>query len=221
MTVKSTIFGSFLSASFVACFFVAYESGSLQRLLHRQLPSLAPMVASEAAVAPKRNIMMSDHSKSGGETDEVPQKGGITGSVAYMSAPTPTSPVAAESEVTALETEAGFAEVSSQPDIQPAALTLPEGIPAMLRRGPRGPEIGHFRSATIAGDAEDCLSTAYSMMASVQIPDQALTVMVATKPITIAKLCANNGVVIFTCRNNTITVSPRQSRPDNNCPSST
>jgi hypothetical protein len=213
VTIKSTIVASFFSASLVAAFFVANENSLMRTGLHI---TSRPLAQYEPPMTPKRDVQMSEHVKSGEVEDEVPKKGGIAGSVAYKSPST--TPVQSESETAALQDDVGFSDV---PEAQPVALQLPEGIPAMLHKGLKGIEIGHFRAATIAGDTEDCLSTAYSMLASAQIPDTALNILVATKPITIAKLCANNGVVLFTCRNNSITVSPRRLRPDNSCPSNT
>jgi hypothetical protein len=96
-----------------------------------------------------------------------------------------------------------------------ADASLPEGVPAMLRARGNGPEIGNFKSVTIQGDAEECLAIGQSIAGSVK--GSALEVMVTSRQITIAKICANNGVIFFTCRAGQVSISPRRSRPDNRC----
>ncbi len=216
MTLKATIFASVFSASLVTAFFVSFEYGGLRS---NQVRPPHVVTVEEEPLAQKQNFMMSEHAKSSEEDEEPPRKGGLAGSVAYMSLPS-TEQQGEPTEFSQLEAEQ---PASSETDLvaQPVGLQLPEGIAPILRKGANGVEIGNFRAASIAGDSEDCLSTAFSMLSAAGVPDHALNIMVATKPITIAKFCAQNGVVIFTCRNNTITVSPRRARPDSNCPSST
>ncbi len=100
---------------------------------------------------------------------------------------------------------------------QPA--NLPEGVPAMLRRGKNGNgiEIGNFHSATIGGDAEECVNLGYTMLSAARAKEDLLDVMVANKQITIAKICANNGTIVLSCRNGKISISPRRARPDDSC----
>lgn len=78
-------------------------------------------------------------------------------------------------------------------------------------------EIGNFKSMTFVGDAGECLDMGYAMLGDTGTSNDMLEVMTATDAITIAKICARNGSVIISCRNDQITVSPRQSRPDDKC----
>lgn len=112
--------------------------------------------------------------------------------------------------------DASFNETNA--DIE-MPVDLPEGVPAMLRRGKNGNgvEIGNFRSATIGGGAEECVSLGYTMLSAARAKEDLLNVMVANKQITIAKICASNGTIILTCRNGKISISPRRARPDDSC----
>ena len=78
-------------------------------------------------------------------------------------------------------------------------------------------EIGNFTPMKLAGDAGECLDMAHSMLGDFGISEDRLQVMTTSDTITIAKLCATNGSIIFSCRNNEITISPRKSRPDDKC----
>ena len=78
-------------------------------------------------------------------------------------------------------------------------------------------EIGNFKPVTLDGDAAECLDMGYAMLGDSGTSNDLLDVMTATDSITIAKICAKNGSVVLTCRNQKITISPRRSRPDDNC----
>lgn len=80
-----------------------------------------------------------------------------------------------------------------------------------------GLAIGNFKAMTIVGDSEECLNLGYSMLSDAGMAENLLEVMTTSKQITIAKICAANGSVVLSCRTNQITVSPRRSRPDDNC----
>lgn len=78
-------------------------------------------------------------------------------------------------------------------------------------------EIGNFKPVTLDGDAAECLDMGYAMLGDTGTSNDLLEVMTATDSITIAKICAKNGSVVLSCRNQKITISPRRSRPDDNC----
>ena len=78
-------------------------------------------------------------------------------------------------------------------------------------------EIGNFKPVTLDGDATECLDMGYAMLGDTGTSNDLLDVMTATDSITIAKICAKNGSVVLSCRNQKITISPRHSRPDDNC----
>ena len=95
-------------------------------------------------------------------------------------------------------------------------------IAPILRKDSRAGqlEIGNFKPMSLAGTVEECLGIGYSMLGDTNSSEDLLDVMTASDQITIAKICANNGSVVFSCRNDQITISPRRSRPDDNCPKS-
>ena len=78
--------------------------------------------------------------------------------------------------------------------------------------------IGNFKSFSVAGSSDECLSVARTMLQDVGISTDRLSIVTASKQITIAKICASNGAVVISCRGQHITMSPRRSRPDDNCP---
>jgi hypothetical protein len=158
--------------------------------------------------------------------DEALGKGGLTVSVILKNGSTPAfiesqSEAAEESEVA----DAGVANpdndvsASEEPVIEPAGVTLPEGIPAMLRKGKLAGavDIGNFKSVAMAGQADECLPLAQSLLQAAEGPEDALDVMIANSQITIAKICASNGTVVLTCRGGNITISPRRTKPGDSC----
>ncbi len=78
--------------------------------------------------------------------------------------------------------------------------------------------IRNFKSFSVVGSSDECLSVARTMLQDVGISTDRLSIVTASKQITIAKICASNGAVVISCRGQHITVSPRRSRPDDDCP---
>jgi hypothetical protein len=89
----------------------------------------------------------------------------------------------------------------------------------VLRSDPESGQltIGNFRSISFAGSAAECLNLGQGMLRDARHSAQSLEVMVETPEITVAKICAANGMVVITCRNNAVTISPRHPRPDDRC----
>ena len=78
-------------------------------------------------------------------------------------------------------------------------------------------EIGNFKSMSFSGDVAACLDMGTSMLGDVKITGEKLEVLTSSALITVAKICAANGTVILSCRNDQITISSRRSRPDDSC----
>lgn len=78
--------------------------------------------------------------------------------------------------------------------------------------------IGNFKPFSVAGSSEECLDIGRTMLHDVGVPIDRLLIVTTSKLITIAKICASNGAIVISCRGQLITVSPRRSRPDDNCP---
>ena len=78
-------------------------------------------------------------------------------------------------------------------------------------------EIGNFKPMSVTGRTGDCLNIGYSMLDDTGSSQDLLEVMMASDQITIARICASNGSVVLSCRNDQITVSPRRARPDDKC----
>jgi hypothetical protein len=92
-------------------------------------------------------------------------------------------------------------------------------ISPILRKSPRSGklEIGSFKSLSLVGSAEECLSFGDALIRDAGVKDEKVNVVTAASEITIARICAANGSVIITCRDGQIAVSPRKSRPDDQC----
>ena len=78
-------------------------------------------------------------------------------------------------------------------------------------------EIGNFKPMSITGRTGDCMNLGYSMLDDTGSSQDLLEVLMASDQITIARICASNGSIVLSCRNDQITVSPRRARPDDKC----
>jgi hypothetical protein len=77
--------------------------------------------------------------------------------------------------------------------------------------------IGSFKTLSFPGDHELCTDTAQSMISDAKGDQNSLHTLADTREIKVMRICAGNGAVIITCRNNQVTISPRRSRPDDGC----
>lgn len=153
--------------------------------------------------------------------DSLGGKSSLSASVVFKSpvhaspetlAETTADPAVSESETESIDV--GFDQSTSGFE---QSASLPEGVPAMLRRKNNSIEIGNFHSVTMDGAADECLNIGYSMLSAAKANQDLLDVMVTNKQITIANICASNGKVVFSCRNGKISISPRRARPDDSC----
>lgn len=111
--------------------------------------------------------------------------------------------------------EAGFAAAETGPEAEQA-----QGMSPVLRMDRRigKLEIGNFETVSMTGDSTQCLEMGYTMLGDAGAPDSSLEVLVKSKPVTMARICATNGAVIITCRANQVTISPRRLKPNESCP---
>ncbi len=77
--------------------------------------------------------------------------------------------------------------------------------------------IGSFKPISLIGGSGECLEIGYSMLGDTDSADDLLEILTASEQITVAKICARNGSVVITCRNDQITISPRRPRPGDGC----
>jgi hypothetical protein len=134
------------------------------------------------------------------------------------------------STMTVAKTEPGAETLDEEATTEPTAdLALAAGasvddsevlrLKPILHKNPqnRKLEIGNFKSLSLVGSPEDCLDFGYSLLSGAGTPNDKLEVVAAADEITVARICAANGSVIITCRAGQIAVSPRRSRPDDQC----
>ena len=81
--------------------------------------------------------------------------------------------------------------------------------------------IGSFKAVALRGRPSECIDFGRSMLKDVGAPREGLAVVTSSNEITIAKICAENGSIVISCRGNQVTVSPRRLRPDDKCPTLT
>jgi hypothetical protein len=77
--------------------------------------------------------------------------------------------------------------------------------------------IGNFETRSFPGGYRACTEIAESMMRDGRATQDALYTLADTEAIKVMRICAANGAVIITCRNGRVTISPRRSRPDDDC----
>lgn len=89
----------------------------------------------------------------------------------------------------------------------------------VLQRGQKGGDvqIGSFETVSLPGSSAECLDTAYGLLEDAGASRDKLKVLADTKMITVARICANNGSLVVTCRMDQITISPRRLKPNEAC----
>jgi hypothetical protein len=216
--VTLAVSSSLLTLLFCISAVVGLMQGSnfVSRLLDAQARQIASAVRVEV-----ENRTADNNALQQPKSSALPQKGSITGSVAFKELPASIATDNGNQATTAADNQT-VEDVSTEEEqqdtgFQSAAASLPEGLPRMLKKGRSGLTIGNFRSATLEGAAEECVDLGYSMLSDAKAPNDLLDILVATEQITISKICAANGSIIFTCRAGKITISPRRKKPNDGC----
>lgn len=78
-------------------------------------------------------------------------------------------------------------------------------------------QIGNFETVSLPGSSSECLDTAYGLLEDAGAPRSKLEVLADSKMITVARICAENGSLVVTCRMDQITISPRRLKPKDAC----
>lgn len=109
----------------------------------------------------------------------------------------------------------GSGEMTVGPE-DPAAQLVKSPV---LRRAqkPGEVEIGSFTTVSLPGASSECLDTAYALLDDAGASRDKLKVLAESKLITVARICADNGTLVVTCRSDQITISPRRSKPNETC----
>ena len=109
----------------------------------------------------------------------------------------------------------GTGEITVGPEDPTAKLTKSP----VLHKGQKSGDvaIGSFNTVSLPGTSADCLDTAYSMLDDAGASRDKLKVLAESKMITVARICADNGSVVVTCRLDQITLSPRRLKPNETC----
>lgn len=78
-------------------------------------------------------------------------------------------------------------------------------------------EIGSFNTVSLPGSSAECLDTAYGLLDDAGASRDKLKVLAESRMITVARICADNGSLVVTCRLDQITISPRRLKPNETC----
>ena len=135
---------------------------------------------------------------------------------------------ASSPEATPIDVAASDAATTQEPDQGDGAgdITVgPEDPTAQLTKSPvlhKGQkigqvEIGSFNTVSLPGSSAECLDTAYGLLDDAGASRDKLKVLAESKMITVARICADNGSLVVTCRMDQITISPRRLKPNETC----
>jgi hypothetical protein len=196
---------------------ITYEAAQRGNLIGKYLPD--SFFSSETAISaalPTEEMVIP--AKGDLSAELPPPKGELQLTIAVQSSSTE---VAEEKINSQEQTGAPATEMETAADQTLSSLTSTENqaIAPILLKDPQTGKllIGQFKSMTMDGDSDECLGMANSMLEDIGAETDLLDVMAASDSITIARICTANGNLVFTCRNNSIVISPRRSRPDDNC----
>lgn len=208
LVMLSGVFNVFLTGVFL------YFSGAAAAPWDHPAPRASAKVtggpiASSADPLALSRLMRSDIGSGFGPSPEVQaQKSSLTVSTVFA------GPAADENG-------SATADLSSDADVSVDGMTTEESrgmsVPPILRKAGGRVEIGSFKTLTFVASGSECLDFGRGILQDVNAPASLLNVMAESKAITIAKICAANGSVVMTCRNDQITISPRPPRPDDKC----
>lgn len=101
----------------------------------------------------------------------------------------------------------------------PARLTRVPGASPVLRKSSKTGklEIANFTTMNFEGSSDECPEFGVSMLEFADTSPDLLEILNSTDEITVARICAANGSVILSCRNEQITLSSRRARPGDGC----
>jgi hypothetical protein len=77
--------------------------------------------------------------------------------------------------------------------------------------------ISTYGTLSFPGDGQSCQEIGGSMLRDLDLPEETLDVLIHADEITVVRICATNGSVVMTCRNDLITINRRGPRPDDKC----
>jgi hypothetical protein len=127
----------------------------------------------------------------------------------------PVDVAAADATGQELDQGDGTGEITVGPEDPTAQLTKSP----VLHKGQKNGDvaIGSFNTVSLPGNSTDCLDTAYGLLEDAGASRDKLKVLAESKMITVARICADNGSVVVTCRLDQITLSPRRLKPNETC----
>jgi hypothetical protein len=134
--------------------------------------------------------------------------------------PPPVAPSQAAPDTAVAPVDTGSANASAT-DAAPemAQADGAQRVAPLLRRNPQSGllEIGNFNSVQLTGTGEDCITTGQSLLTDLGLSGDSVVSVAESDQISIARICASNGSIILSCRNDVTTISPRRPRPDDKC----
>lgn len=126
--------------------------------------------------------------------------------------------IAAMAAITSGPSEEMPAKLSGEQET-PAQVARGSSVSPVLRKSPATGklEIANFSTMSFEGSSEECPEFGVSMLEFADASPDLLEILNASEEITVARICAANGSVILTCRNEQTTLSSRRARPNDGC----
>lgn len=170
----------------------------------------------------KRNLSVSNFSKSGEEA--LPQRQSRMGVTIVVKEGEQTQGSGQASEpgydpernFDEAQLDAQFGAGPETPDAETAVSPV-AGPGGLLGSDRSRPKINTFDTVTLVEKAADCVKAGRRLVHDIGLAETHLKVVVSSAAITIARICATNGIILLTCRNNRMIISPRRARPDDGC----
>jgi len=217
------LWSSITNVTLLACFLVGWNFEEIRAgLLPGSDFAVAAANAEEAPPAERQELEDNELLTRGPQRQ---LKGPLQ--ITTVAATEPEAGEAPPAEVAAADTDAsdtspvdldqgdGAGDVTVGPE-DPAAQLAKSPV---LQKGQKSGEvqIGNFETVSLPGSSSECLDTAYGLLEDAGAPRSKLKVLADSKMITVARICADNGSLVVTCRMDQITISPRRLKPNEAC----
>lgn len=220
------LWSSLTNLTLLACFIAGWN--------FEQIKGYLPIEQAAAAVAPEPAdpLAASRRELQDNEVLTLGPQRQLKGPLQFTSVPTTEAPAAPAPAEASVDAGAGQITAADATAVEPdqgdgsGDVTVgPEDPAAQLSRSPvlrKGQksgdvQIGNFATVSIPGPSSECLDTAYGLLEDAGAARDRLKVLAETKLITVARICAENGSLVVTCRSDQITISPRRLKPNETC----
>jgi hypothetical protein len=210
---------SLTNLTLLACFVAGWNFDVIKRYVTNETMPASVSSQRDDQLAESRSELADNELLTRGLQRQL--KGSLQFTVVPSSAPAVVED-APESEFASVDAETpeqdqgdGFGDVTVGPEDPAAQLTR---SPVLRKSKTKGEiEIGSFTTVSLPGSSAECLDTAYGLLDDAGASRDKLKVLADSNAITVARICADNGSLVVTCRMDQITISPRRLKPNETC----